>query len=862
MRTTATLFGVLACVAFAQGIRQERLEGGVLEPSADGPAKTTTTEQNLVIANQQCMNRCVNKKENMCRWITKNVKKKSECMHRCSRECLVCPLTAVQHVCADKCKAQCGEKVSCIHSCLEACPCEDVSKELKNLIHLFPDSETALTFSRNPTAHYAPGKKPVSAAGEPLVTSTGGESPPQDGNALGYPIHFLPSAGHKLSKAPKAAFLKLIKVATKKSKVTDDEKKAKDSESAADDLEAEKEAAKATGNVEKEKDLEKKASAMRAVAKEASAKGVPGAAEEGNAADEAESEVNALKSQDKAAELLKQANEASMNGEKGKAGELRALAKTMKATAVKDEGMANAKLKADADAALEAAEIAAIEAEKAADVAEEKSKDDGEIEKLKKVAEEKRGIAEKMKEEAKDANSVDSIAAEEGAALKKAAGNKAALAIKLRAQAADATAKGNLTAATSLQQQADVADMEAKQEGAEAIDGAVAAKSGKLLAEAEKLAKAAEEARKSGDMAVFKKLERRQKAAETAADDEKDAASMSAKAMSMMQASAKLRAEAEKSKKANDTGLASALFQSAREKAAESQEAQLRSQTVIMDKELAKLKRAIKILTTQQNSTLDQVLSDSLGLEISKLQKALLKLEASRTITNEADAAHQNLKDAQAKVEDASVSGKDKEQIALLRVALSNAESKAGNMTADALSRISESEDNAEKLEENATSADDGLNEKIELAKSIGNSTEQNELEKKKSEVNELVEDAMLGLVPNSAAAGNDTAAGWWNKWDRTNVTSTSLHKLADKMVDEVHNKDPGLVQLHVDKSEKHSQEALEHYGKWKDGDSEKSATGATGGASANASGSANTTFVPIKGEVKPGSSGASGPSF
>ena len=89
-----------------------------------------------------------------------------------------------------------------------------------------------------------------------------------------------------------------------------------------------------------------------------------------------------------AAELLKQANEASMNGEKGKAAELEALAKTMKANAVKDEGKANAKLKADADAALEAAEIAAIEAEKAADVAEEKSKDDGEIEKLKKIAEE------------------------------------------------------------------------------------------------------------------------------------------------------------------------------------------------------------------------------------------------------------------------------------------------------------------------------------------------------------------------------------------------------------------------------------------------------------------------------------------
>merc|ERR1719443_274205 len=125
-----------------------------------------------------------------------------------------------------------------------------------------------------------------------------------------------------------------------------------------------------------------------------------------------------------------------------------------------------------------------------------------------------------------------------------------------------------------------------------------------------------------------------------------------------MQASAKLRAEAEKSKKANDTGLASALFQSAREKAAESQEAQLRSQTIIMDKELAKLKRAVKILTTQQINTPDKELSESLGQEVIKLQKAVLKLEASRKITNEADAAHQSLKDAQAKVEDATVSGK------------------------------------------------------------------------------------------------------------------------------------------------------------------------------------------------------------
>ena len=145
---------------------------------ASGPAKDDGGDGSVIISNQKCLNKCVGRKENMCRWKWRNPNKKAACMQRCHKECLVCPLTAVKGTCANKCKRDCKlgktpegtpEGMRCVHSCLEACPCEDLSEELRDIIRLIPDSDMAIPFAVSSSKHFTK-KKPAGSSPSPDVT--------------------------------------------------------------------------------------------------------------------------------------------------------------------------------------------------------------------------------------------------------------------------------------------------------------------------------------------------------------------------------------------------------------------------------------------------------------------------------------------------------------------------------------------------------------------------------------------------------------------------------------------------------------------------------------------------------------------
>ena len=95
----------------------------------------------------------------------------------------------------------------------------------------------------------------------------------------------------------------------------------------------------------------------------------------------------------------------------------------------------------------------------------------------------------------------------------------------------------------------------------------------------------------------------------------------------------------------------------------------------------------------------------------------------------------------------------------------------------------------------------------------------------------------MLGLPPKNNSKGNGGL--WWEKWDRNDTAA--LIPFANKMIDEVHNVDPGVVKQHLEKSHKHHKKALEHYDQWKHG-ATAAATGATGASTGGASESNSTS--------------------
>ena len=146
----------------------------------------------------------------------------------------MCPLTAVKGTCANKCKRDCKlgktpegtpEGMRCVHSCQEACPCEDVSDELKDIIRLIPDSDMAIPFAVSSSKHFSK-KKPAGQSPEAPSASGPAEKPaekPLEG--LGFPIHLLPSVRDEVHKKPKASLMKMIKQALKKSKKVNAKKK-------------------------------------------------------------------------------------------------------------------------------------------------------------------------------------------------------------------------------------------------------------------------------------------------------------------------------------------------------------------------------------------------------------------------------------------------------------------------------------------------------------------------------------------------------------------------------------------------------------------------------------------------------------
>ena len=233
----AIAFFVLS-IGISHSIRQEG-DGKNLGPAAEGEksgsnsnsdsVKTDSSgasgaeghEGALIISNQQCLNKCVGR--DMCRWKLKNPTKKAACFARCHKECLVCPLTAVKGTCANKCKSSCKlgstsqgtpEGMRCIHTCLEKCPCEDVSNELKDLIRLIPDSDMAIPFALSHKEHFNK-KKPSGPSPKATSVGTNGTAPELPLEGLGFPIHLLPSVRSEVHKKPKASLMKMIKLAIK-----------------------------------------------------------------------------------------------------------------------------------------------------------------------------------------------------------------------------------------------------------------------------------------------------------------------------------------------------------------------------------------------------------------------------------------------------------------------------------------------------------------------------------------------------------------------------------------------------------------------------------------------------------------------
>ena len=831
---------------------------------ATGTADAGDDKGAVIISNQACLNKCVGRKENMCRWKFKTPDKKAACMARCHKECLVCPMTAVKGTCANKCKLECKlgktaegtpQTMSCIHGCLEKCPCEDISNELKDLIRLIPDSDLAIPFATNGKEHFSKKTKPGEKPPAPPPPAASGPVEPPALEGLGFPLHLLPSVRSEVHKKPKATLMKMIKNALKKSKKTDEKKKGTEATKGAEKKDAELAEAKALNDPQKVAKLEGEATQLKKTAKDAESKGVLGAKDEASAGADAEDEAKAVEDKEESKEVEKRANAAAAAGDKQKAAELKSEAKNKKKEADKATNEADAKLKGDSDAAAEEADTAATEAEKKLDEAENSGKaTDEDIEKLKKDAETKREVADKMKENAKEAQSSDTIAQDEGDEGKKELTKKMKDLANKKAEAEKAAAANDPIKADKLEKEAKKMEMEMKREQQQVVDDAVNAKSAKLEAETKKLEDAAKAARKEGKEGAAERLERKAKASKEAADDQKQAAEASARATALNKASDMIQKEAEDYKKKNDTEAYDKLMKEAGTKSLEAKEAEMEGQAKLNKKMVKKLENAIAILEkVVAASGDDESKAEALKQEIVNLKK---QVKVRATALKEAEktlAKTQEIADAEVKVDEAVGTAADNKTITKLKEAQKGKEKEMSDETTKSEKDLSSADEESEKLEDNSTNAEKFIMKVIETAREAGNVTELKRLEELQEAIKRITEDAMLGIAPKNNSVGKGGL--WWEHWDRNNTDA--LVPLANKMIEEVHTKDPSVVQEHVDKSHKHHKKALEHYENWKSGGGTGAATGSASGAASGATGAPPSAadhkpMKKIEGEIKP----------
>jgi len=607
--------------------------------------------------------------------------------------------------------------------------------------------------------------------------------------------------------------------------------------------------------------LEQESKDLKETAKKAEENGVAGAKDEGAAANDAEDEKKAVEDEEESADVEKRANAAAIAGDKASAEQLNSEAKEKKKEAMKNENQADAKLKADSEAAAEESDSAAAEAEQKLDEAENAgNKTDAEIEELKKDAESKREVSSKMADNAKEARAGGDVASEEEQSNKKLVAEKMKKLAEKKAEAEKAAAAGDARKADKLEKEAKGMELDMKREQQKLVEDAVNAKAGKLEAETQKLKDSAKLARKQGQDALAERIERKAIASEESANDQREAAESSTRASLLAQVAAEIKKEAEGYKKKNDTEAFDKLMKEASTKMLESQLAEMEGQAKVNKKMVNRTRKSIEILEKVIENSEDQVVADAYKKEVAN-QKEQLKVretamkEASKTL-----ASLQDINDAVAKVDDAVANGADNKTITKLKADQQEKEKKLEASNADSEKDLSEADEASEKLEDNSTNAEKLLSGLLESAREGGNLTEVKRLEELQKSMKRVIEDAMMGLPPKNNSKGK--GGHWWEHWDRNDTEK--LIPFANKMIDEVHTVDPGVVQQHVEKSNQHHKKALEHYEKWKNGETGPAPTGATGmtGSANSNSTSSNTDgpataadhkpFKKIEGEKKP----------
>merc|ERR1711937_754275 len=388
-----------------------------------------------------------------------------------------------------------------------------------------------------------------------------------------------------------------------------------------------------------------------------------------------------------------------------------------------------------------------------------------------------------------------------------------------------------------LEKEAKVMELEMKREQQQLVEDAVNAKAGKLEAETQKLKDSAKLARKQGQDALAERIERKALACEEAANDQREAADSSTRATLLAQVAAEIKKEAEEYKKKNDTQAFDTLMKEASTKMLESQLAEMEGQAKVNKKMVNRTRKSIEILERVIENSEDQVVIDAYKKEVTNQLAQLKTRESAMKEASKTLASLQDISDAVGKVDDAIANGAAEKD-------------------------LSEADEASEKLEENSTNAEKLLSGLVESARSDGNLTEVKRLEELQKTMKQVIEDAMMGLPPKNNSKGK--GGHWWEHWDRNDTEK--LIPFANKMIDEVHNVDPGVVQQHVEKSNQHHKKALEHYEKWKNGVTGPAATGASGatGATGNSSNSTSSNtdgpataadhkpFKKIEGEKKP----------
>jgi len=405
-------------------------------------------------------------------------------------------------------------------------------------------------------------------------------------------------------------------------------------------------------------------------------------------------------------------------------------------------------------------------------------------------------------------------------------------------------------------------ELEMKREQQQLVEDAVNAKAGKLEAETQKLKDSAKLARKQGQEALAERIERKALASEEAASDQREAADSSTRATLLAQVAAEIKKEAEEYKKKNDTQAFDTLMKEASTKMLESQLAEMEGQAKVNKKMVNRTRKSIEILERVIENSEDQVVIDAYKKEVTNQLAQLKTRESAMKEASKTLASLQDISDAVGKVDDAIANGADNKTITKLKADQQEKEKKLEASNGDAEKDLSEADEASEKLEENSTNAEKLLSGLVESARSDGNLTEVKRLEELQKTMKQVIEDAMMGLPPKNNSKGK--GGHWWEHWDRNDTEK--LIPFANKMIDEVHNVDPGVVQQHVEKSNQHHKKALEHYEKWKNGGTGPAATGASGatGATGNSSNSTSSNtdgpataadhkpFKKIEGEKKP----------